>query len=147
MSSVCLLSALALLQCIGSTTTRIFPSPSSVFPSTGDAPSQFLISSSVITSELSTFRALEYLVSGAPWGNHGTSLCFTCFVSFQNVSLLLFIASFIAPHLFPSVALANSSARAPPLGKPLEGKSKVSTRHVGAAPQIFVERGVGEKWP
>lgn len=41
MSSVCLHSALALLQCIGSTTTRIFPSPSPVFPSTGDAPSQF----------------------------------------------------------------------------------------------------------
>lgn len=65
MSSVCLLSALALLQCIGSTTTRIFPSPPSVFPSTRDARSQFLISSSVITSKLSTFRALEYLVSGA----------------------------------------------------------------------------------
>lgn len=140
MSSVRLPSALALLECVGSTTTRIFPSPSPVFPSFGDAPSQFLISSSVTTSELSTFRALEYLVSGVPWNSHGPSFCFTCFVSFQNVSLLLFLASFIVRHLFPSVVPANSAARAPPLGKPLEGRSKVSTRHVGAAPQIFVER-------
>lgn len=65
------------------------PAPLSRFPKFPRcAPFQFLFSSSVPTSELSTFfRALKNLVSGVP-------SALTCFVSFHNVLLLLFITGF-----------------------------------------------------
>lgn len=67
-------------------------SPLPVFHNIRDAPSQFLISSSVPTSELSTFRALENVMPGVSWGNRGMSRCFTRYVSFRKVMSLLLIA-------------------------------------------------------